>query len=153
MFASQRQSGLAPRVHLFFGARVLVSRFADWNQVDPEVFRVARQEIDATMSLMPQARMKAADAGLIHREYESAARLLRHACALGELKVALASADGGPSSGLKQQAYSLAEDMRGILAEHRELGLARNRVGGLEEGSAAHFQGMIDAYRRIARGL
>ena len=40
--------------------------------------------------------------------------------------------------------------MRAILAEHRALWLARNRVGGLEQGSGKHFQAMIDAYRRLA---
>ena len=87
------------------------------------------------------------------REYENAARLLRHACALGEFKVAPATAEKPAGrAALAEQATALAEDMRAILAEHRTLRLARNRAGGLEEGSGARFQRMIDAYRRIAKG-
>ena len=85
------------------------------------------------------------DAALIRREFENAARLLRHACALGETKVALAQGQA-----VADQAAALAEDMRAILAEHRALWLARNRVGGLQEGSGKHFEEMIEAYRRIA---
>jgi hypothetical protein len=131
----------------------LLSRFADWAQVDTEAFRQARAEIDAAMSLMPRTRMRGADRVLVRREYENAAQLLRHACALGEFKVALARAVGeGRSSSMGEKALVLAEDLRGIRAEHRELWLARNRVGGLEEGSSAHFQKMIDTYRRMASG-
>jgi hypothetical protein len=96
--------------------------------------------------------MRAADAGVIRREYENAARLLWNARALGEFKVALAKAGEGPSAILRRQAYDLA-DMQGILDAHRELWLARDRVGGLEEGSASLFQGMIDAYHRLAKSL
>jgi hypothetical protein len=124
----------------------LVSRYVDWKDLDPALFQEARREIDRAMSLMPRVRMRGADAGLIRREYQNAARLLRHACALGELKIALATRGTVHA----EQAYALAEDMRGILDEHRELWLARNRVGGLEAGSATHFQRMIDAYWRIA---
>jgi hexosaminidase len=123
----------------------LKTRHMDWADVPAEPFSEARHEIDTVMARLPQARMWGKDADLIRREYENAARLLRHACALGEMKIAQANGQT-----VADQAAALAEDMRAILAEHRALWLARNRVGGLEEGSAAHFQRMIAAYRRIA---
>jgi hypothetical protein len=97
------------------------------------------------MAILPQAQMRGADAPLVRREFENAARLLLHACALGEFKIGLAA-----KTDTAERAAALAEDMRAILAEHRALWLARNRVGGLEQGSGAHFQSMIDAYRRLA---
>jgi hypothetical protein len=123
----------------------------NWAKIPDEPFQVARQKIEEIMARLPQAQMRGTDAPLIRREYENAARLLLHACALGEFKIALAqdiqSADRGPTS---KDAAALAEDMRAILAEHRALWLARNRVGGFEKGSGTHFQAMIDAYRRLA---
>jgi hexosaminidase len=123
----------------------LESRWMNWADVPPEPFAEARREIDAALARLPRARMWGADAHLIRREYENAARLLRHACALGEMKIALAKGQR-----VADRAAALAEDMRAILAEHRTLWLARNGVGGLEEGSGAHLRGMIEAYRRIA---
>jgi len=122
-------------------------RGLDWADLPVEIFAQARQEIDAAMALLPRARMQVWDGALIAREYANAARLLRHACALGEFKIAWAKGEG-----IAARADALAEDMRAILHEHRQLWLARNRIGGLEQGSGRHFQGMIDTYRRIARG-
>ncbi len=120
----------------------------DWQAVDPRLFREAHEMIDTIMAQMPKTQMRCADANLVRREYENAARLLRHACLLGEFKIALAQADTDRAM-LAFQAGNLAEDMRAILAEHRELWLARNRVGGLESGSGAHFEKMIETYRRF----
>ena len=131
----------------------------DWKQIPPEIFRQANQAIDAVMAQIAKARMQGPDADLIRREYENAARLLRHACVLGELKINLAffkEAEGQEAQALKsavvRQAGLLAEDMRAILAEHRFLWLARNRLGGLEKNSAKHFQKMVDTYRRLQDG-
>ncbi|MBN1933955.1 MAG: family 20 glycosylhydrolase [Anaerolineae bacterium] len=121
-------------------------RGVDWQDVPAEMFDQARRTIDAAMALLPEARMQGKDAALTRREYLNAARLLRHACDLGEFKIALARGEMAAA-----WADALADDMRAILHEHRQLWLARNRVGGLEQGSGRHFQGMIDAYRRIAR--
>jgi hexosaminidase len=135
----------------------LSAQGVDWKTVNAEVFREARQEIEAAMALLPQTRMGCPDAALVRREYENAARLLLHACALGVFKVGLATlpptSSVGQRSVLARQASALAEDMRAILDEHRALWLARNRVSGLEKGSAAHFRGMIDAYWRIAQEM
>jgi hypothetical protein len=64
-----------------------------------------------------------------------------------------ALADGGKSETLAAQAGEPAEGMRGILAEHRALWLARNRPGGLEQGSADRLRGMIDIYRQLRERL
>jgi hypothetical protein len=120
-------------------------RTFNWAEAPIKPFQVAREEITAVMARLPLAQMRGTDAPLVRREYENAARLLLHACALGEFKIALAKGTLDAD-----QAHALADDMRSILAEHRALWLARNRVGGLEQKSGRHFQAMIDAYRRLA---
>ena len=127
----------------------------DWGRISGSVFQTARQEIDAVMSAMSRTRMRGDEAALVWREYLNAARLLRHACLLGELKIALAERPSTATrrNELAENAEALAEDMRQILAEHRVLWLARNRVGGLEEGSGQHFERMIEAYRAISEEM
>ncbi|MBN1640664.1 MAG: family 20 glycosylhydrolase [Anaerolineae bacterium] len=132
------------------------SRGIDWAEVAPELFSEGRAAIEAAMAHLPGARMTGADASLIRREYEQTARLLLHACDLGMFKIGLAgraSASAAQRASLAAQAASLAEDMRCILAEHQSLWMARNRIGGLEEGSAGHYRRMIEAYRRLAEEL
>jgi hypothetical protein len=141
---------------LYQDVEELKAQGVDWTGVRADLFREARDEIDVAMSHLPQAHMRVRDAALIRREFENAGRLLRHACLLGEFKVGLAELQPtgvGQRPLLAKHALDLAEDMRAILSEHRALWLARNRVGGLEEGSGAHFQGMIEAYWRIAEEL
>jgi hypothetical protein len=136
---------------LYMPVDELQSRRLDWRAVTPDLFVEARQAIDVALAMLPRARMRGQDAGLIRREYENAARLMRHACALAEFKIAVARADSDEEKAASSmRAGLLAEDMQGILAEHRELWLARNRVGGLEESSGAYFSKMIDTYLRIA---
>ncbi len=133
---------------LYAPVRDLEPRFVGLNL---DAFREARREIDGVMTLIPQAHLHGRDGDLIRREYENAARLLRHACALGEFKVRLAEAESeAEKAALADRANELADDLREILAEHRELWLARNRVGGLEQGSGAHFEKMIADYRALA---
>jgi hypothetical protein len=119
-----------------------------WADIPTAPFQGARREIEALVALLPQARMWGADTALVRREFENAARLLLHACGLGELKIALARGESAET--LSQDAAALAEDMRAILAEHCALWVARNRIGGLEQGSGKHFRAMIAAYNRIA---
>ncbi len=117
----------------------------EWDCLSPGLFAGARERIDAAMAGLKDARMPAAEGALLRREIANTARLARHACALGEAKAAA----GRPSPA---QARSLAEDLRGILAEHRALWLLRNRIGGLEEKSCVWFLALIDAYDRLAAG-
>lgn len=134
----------------------LVSRRINWAEVSAQVFREARREIDEAMDLLPQTRMRLPDAPLIRREFENTARLLRHACALGEFKVGLAGLQPSAvaqKANLARQAADLAEDLRMFLVEHRQLWLARNRVGGLEEGSGRYFEAMAETYWRLSREL
>ena len=137
---------------LYQPVRELSGGRLDWGRIPSDVFQTARQEIDAVMAGMSQTRMRGSEASLVRREYENAARLSRHACRLGELKIALAeqSVSATRRGELADEADALAEDMRQILAEHRVIWLARNRVGGLEEGSGKHFQKMIEDYRAIS---
>jgi len=64
-------------------------------------------------------------------------------------RVALAGAASGGQerAELAELVGALAEDLTAFLAEHRTLWLARNRIGGPEKGSNAHFSGMIATHR------
>lgn len=85
------------------------------------------------------------DGRLVVAELRNAVRMLLHACALGKL-------------GLKQQAgekpdraevLALGKDLDEIMAEHRNLWLARNRIGGLEEMSLAPLRRIREEYARL----
>jgi hypothetical protein len=104
----------------------------DWRMVKAGLFAEARQEIEEAMAFLSEARMTCPDAALVRREFENAARLLLHACELGELKVGLTTlqpTSSGQKAALARQAGALAQDMRMILDEHRSLWLARNGRG------------------------
>jgi len=68
------------------------------------------------------------DAELIVREFRNSIRMLLHACQR-------ARAVFSGSIGKQKVRDSLADDMRIILGEHRELWVARNRVGGLQDST------------------
>ncbi len=136
---------------LYMPVEQLSGQRFDFGTVSPQLFQEARYAIDAAMSLMAQARPQGTDATLVRREFANAAHLLRHACDLGEFKAALAQGLKAKPD-LMSQADALAQDLRAWLAEYSELWLARNRMGGLRQGSVTHFQGMVDAYQRIAGG-
>ena len=67
--------------------------------------------------------MNRPDAELIKSEIRNGAAMLKHACRAGRwrIKSSLGNRD------------VLASELRGIVAEHRRLWLARNRPGGLDD--------------------
>jgi hypothetical protein len=109
----------------------------------PELdFEKALEAIDAAMAIMPQARMRRSDAAQITQEYEHTARLLRHACRLGQL---IQGGDIEPQASATRRKL-LSEDMREIIREYERLWLARNRAGGLAD-SVARLEQVRARYR------
>lgn len=82
--------------------------------------------IDGVMAGLPRSRMGCPDASLMVAEFTNTARMLQHACRRG-LLVRRGALDR------PENRARLASGMTEILAAHRELWLARNRVGGLKD--------------------
>jgi hexosaminidase len=93
-------------------------------------FRAAQEHVQSTVRTLGQARMQRADAALIQAEFANAARMLNHASKLG-----IAQCKGTLSS--QSVRHELADEMRIILGEHRQLWTARNRPGGLQDSVQA----------------
>jgi hexosaminidase len=93
-------------------------------------FRTAQEHVQSTVSALGQARMQREDAALIQAEFANAARMLIHASNLGiaQRKETLSS---------QSVRHGLADEMRLILGEHRQLWTARNRPGGLQDSARA----------------
>jgi hexosaminidase len=96
--------------------------------ITPKTLAATRDAIDGIMAALPRARMVRADADTVHDEFSNAARMLRHACARGDMLCN----PGRATAALKRR---LASDMGDILGEHRRLWVARNRVGGLQDST------------------
>jgi len=92
-------------------------------------FAAALAAIDAAMEPLGLARMQRPDAALIVAEYEFTARLMRHACRRGQLRLGLAATDPAVTR------PALAADLRDLLVDYERLWLARNRPGGLADSA------------------
>jgi hypothetical protein len=77
------------------------------------------QRLDEIVAPLEHARPRGADAALVGDEFALVARMLRHGLQR--------AADAAPTVTGDE-----AQDLRGILAEHRRVWLARNRPGGLD---------------------
>jgi hypothetical protein len=91
--------------------------------------------IDEAAQPLRSARSTRADAALLQREFEFTARLLRHACRRAQWSMGHAA----PSTDV------LARELQRLIADYRELWLARNRPGGLKE-SVARFERALADY-------
>ncbi len=115
---------------------ILQQRYLDQHDVglEPEDFKRALDAIDAALAPLDEAQMERRDAALIKREFENAARLLRHACqhALWQMEDT-----GDPTA--------LAADLEAAIEEYKKLWLTRNRPGGLQD-SLARFDRLRPAY-------
>lgn len=88
--------------------------------------RTTVEAIDNIMSALDRAAMQRPDAALIQREFRLAADMLRHAAH----RVLWQAGDGAIT------VQALRRDLDAIEAAYRELWLARNRPGGLEDSLA-----------------
>jgi hexosaminidase len=94
-----------------------------WEVITGEEFDDAEARLNDIVSRLDAARMDRADAQLILDEIRNGAAMLRHSCQHGRWRL---NPEGLPVT-------QLGDSLRGILAEHRCLWLARNRPGGLAE--------------------
>lgn len=96
--------------------------------------------VDSALAPVKHARMACPDAQQIRAEFELAADLARFACRLG---IARVRAGGAPTSELPAEVrHALADELRPLLPEFRQLWLARNRSGGLKD-SAGRFENLL----------
>ena len=96
-----------------------------------EGLKEALAYIDQASARLSDTKMDRPDADLIRREYDWAVDMMRHACWRGIW--ALGNGDSSEDASLRQR---LASEADRLLAEHRELWLARNRPGRLEQSQA-----------------
>jgi hypothetical protein len=97
------------------------------------------EQIDEIMARLGEAEMQRPDADLIRREFSWAADMLRHACQRGIWMLKQESGNNGLTVG------SLVQEAERLIAEYREIWLARNRPGGFED-SVARMEKMKQAY-------
>jgi len=86
----------------------------------------AEAAIVSAMRGMNSSKMKREEGSLIRSEFENAAAMLLLACRIGRWKLDPPSENRG----------ELAARLERIAAEHRRVWLERNRIGGLEDGTA-----------------
>ncbi len=104
-----------------------------------EKLQKALDRIGQVNDRINHATPHAKNADLILDEFRLCARLLRHACRLGMLRVE-------PDAVPPDEPNKLTADMKAIMAEHRRIWLSRNRPGGLTD-SLARMQDIIDTYQ------
>lgn len=92
------------------------------------------------------ANMSCDDASQVYSELLNAAQLCRHSCRLMKNKVLLK--DGILSNIPEEELEFLIDDISRIIANHRELWIKRNRVGGLED-SVDKLQKILDYYKKL----
>lgn len=91
---------------------------------EPAGFERALAAANRLLEQVPSIRSGRPDAELLRREIANGLQLLAHACAKGSFML------GGSGT-----TAALAADLRRILGEYRELWVARNRVGGLDDST------------------
>ena len=96
--------------------------------------------IKQVTSVLPDTQLNLLDADLLRREFGWAADMLRHACRRGMW--AIRKGQNKEDINLRQQ---LAEEADRLIAEYREIWLARNRVGGFKD-SLARLENMQRDY-------
>ena len=120
---------------LFWALQLPVANIQKYN-ADPAKLRETIEAIDKAVAPLDDADMARPDAELIIREFQSAARLMRHGA-----KRALLALEGD-KGGLREE---LAEDLSSYIDEYRALWLERSRPGGLPD-SVARLESALEDY-------
>ncbi|MFZ5825203.1 MAG: family 20 glycosylhydrolase [Bacillota bacterium] len=115
---------------------------------------ISHEDMDRTLAILKdlgrridELDLAGEDGLLVLRELRNGLRMLLHACELGKLRIDEAAGEPLPPA----RVQSMALDLDVIIAEHRELWLKRNRVGGLEEMSLEPLRRLRLEYgRRLA---
>ena len=95
---------------------------------------------------LQMAHMTCDDASQVYGELLNAAQLCRHSCRLMKNKVLLK--DGTLSNIPEEELEFLIDDISRIIANHRELWMKRNRIGGLES-SVNKLQRILNYYKEL----
>jgi hypothetical protein len=96
--------------------------------VTEKTLKVTREYIESTLASLASARMHRGDRQVISDEFTNAARMMIHACHRG-----MAIRQGKAER--QSTRDELALEVREILGMHREVWMARNRVGGIQDGT------------------
>ncbi len=99
-----------------------------FNAVTENGLKTAREYIQSVVAPLGRAHLDRNDAALVQSEFSNAARFLLHAC-----NRAIAIRNGSIEAAKTRE--PLAAEMRQLLGSHRQLWLARNRVGGLDDST------------------
>ncbi len=94
--------------------------------VSPDTLHEALEAINHAMLPLSETQSQRPDAALLRREFELAARMMRHAARRGLYAI------GAPD----RSAVELEGDLHEISTEYRAVGLLRNRPGGLSDSIA-----------------
>ena len=127
--------------------------FADQNLLRPELHGLSIENLEKTlayidrlMAPLPKARMARPDADNIIEEFRWVADMLRLACRLG-----MARLRGGPHTSISalptETRIPLADELRSLIEQHRDLWLGRNRPGGLD-----HSAGRLERLLTLLEG-
>jgi hypothetical protein len=103
--------------------------------------------IDRIMAHLTEAEIQRPDAALIQREFTWAADMLRHACQRGiwMLGQSVVSSEQSAVGSRRSAVGSLSQEADRLIAEYRDIWLARNRPGGFRE-SVARMEKMKQDY-------
>jgi hypothetical protein len=107
-----------------------------------EDLRGVEESLEAAIERLGRSRLRRPDAGLVIDELRTAAALVMLLCRDGRARLA---EDGWLSSVPEATRSNLAADLRPLIERHRQLWLARNRPGGLDD-SAAWLQHLLECY-------
>lgn len=102
----------------------------DYADFDMELVHQMMEKMDEILAPIHQSRMQRQDSGLIVREFLQASNMIRHGAKW--LLWATGKSDATP--------HELRMDLDSLIMEQREVWLARNRAGGLEDSIARLHQ-------------
>ena len=128
-------------LHLY-APRIRLGRRLTEGLTDEDLGQV-EDRIDAAVARLDLARPRRADGGLVVEELRAGAALVRLLCRDARSRLA---GDGKLSSVPDSERAALAATLEPMLEQHRQLWLARNRPGGLED-SCAWLTRLLQAYR------
>lgn len=119
-------NGTAYAYGLTFADDVLRRRM-DPTAIERGTFTRVYKALDRLEAMLPDLKMKRADAALVRREFAYALRLMRY----GMSRLERLSGSRSAASDLK----ALKREHRALIAEHHKVWLARNRPGGMEDSA------------------
>ena len=105
-----------------------------------EGLRTILTAIDELAARLDGADLQCADAALIEREFRLAMQFMRLACHIGIAR--LENGNAGTAQMPAAARRVLADELRPLIPEFRQVWLERNRSGGLKE-SAGHFERLL----------